>query len=676
MSVQNVYGYSNMDIMTQEARRKALLAQQAQQQMVGSVEESIMTQDIETKGHKCTDGKDDGKIGFWKATGHALKGAGKFLGGLLGFEWNTDGSYKGWSLGKTVKNIAIGAGIAAVCVLTAGTAVPAIIAGAGVLAAAGGVGTSVYRAATAKTDAECKAAFEDVGSNTLALTLSVTGAKASMKAYNPTGNYSGIKGTWNAVKESTTLPFTKGWQGIKAAHTAYKAGGVQAVKTIAVDAGKSFWSTVKTNWNNATKVVTPKEKHDNQMKKYDDDINSLKSQIDEATDAGTRNQLKTQKRRLEQQKANIEKAYREIDAEKTFANAQSKIDDLNTQIAAKQRQIDNAPRSIEKVKYEHELAQLKQQAEVYKNVVDYKTTQARNIQAELKELKAKKELTTADKTRIKDLQRQQRELKFDLPKGKKETFAATEKSATEYVVKKQQAYDKAKAELAEAEKAYKKFAKDDPSDEAMLAANKYFNAKQAVSNAAKQLDGAKIQLNTARAYSNTANGYDTFGTFTAKANTFKSTFDNLYGTANIPVVGGKQIPFTQFNVPTSVPKSWAIPAVAVADKGATFDDVLMAEMMGITPQEYQILKAAQNGDTQAQETIAKIQALANEQAAAIYMAQQQAAAQAYAQQPVVQPTYTAPQATTQTSSQTGATPPSYQDLYMLDQYMKSMYGIA
>jgi len=210
----------------------------------------------------------------------------------------------------------------------------------------------------------------------------------------------------------------------------------------------------------------------------------------------------------------------------------------------------------------------------------------------------------------------------------------------------------------------------------MLAANKYFNAKQAVSNAAKQLDGAKIQLNTARAYSNTANGYDTFGTFTAKANTFKSTFDNLYGTANIPVVGGKQIPFTQFNVPTSVPKSWAIPAVAVADKGATFDDVLMAEMMGITPQEYQILKAAQNGDTQAQETIAKIQALANEQAAAIYMAQQQAAAQAYAQQPVVQPTYTAPQATTQTSSQTGATPPSYQDLYMLDQYMKSMYGIA
>ncbi len=264
--VSGVYGYSGQDIYRQQAQKRAAewaqrsaaqlqaaqgqqagqvqYAQQPQQGYVQYTQQSQPTQQVQQpKG--CTDGKDDGKIGFWQGLKSFGKGALKFVGGLVGFDQNGN-----WSAGRLLKNVAIGAGIAAVCVLTGGT-VPAIIAGAGVAMAAGGLVKSQYQFWTAKTDADAKAAMEGTGSNTLALGLSLVGAKAAMKqvpGVDPS-KYTGFKGTLRAGWDSTTIGFKQAWNGIKAGYQAYKAGGWSRVKLVANQSIDSSFTQIRNNWN-------------------------------------------------------------------------------------------------------------------------------------------------------------------------------------------------------------------------------------------------------------------------------------------------------------------------------------------------------------------------------------------------------------------------------------------
>lgn len=125
-------------------------------------------------GETCTDGKDDGKIGFFGAIGNAIKGIGKTAVNMVkGCFTNKEGKF---SLGKTLLTL----GTAALCV-----AVPAVgLVACGVGAVTGGIqiGKGIYKAATAKTDAEAKLAWQDVGGGALVTGLSVAGAKASYSA--------------------------------------------------------------------------------------------------------------------------------------------------------------------------------------------------------------------------------------------------------------------------------------------------------------------------------------------------------------------------------------------------------------------------------------------------------------------------------------------------------------
>ncbi len=129
---------------------------------------------VSSSGETCTDGKDDGKIGFFSAAWNAIKGVGKtVVNGVKGMFTDKDGKF---SLGKTLLSV----GTIALCV-----AVPAV----GVAACAIGgtmgaiqVGKGIYNAATADTDAEAKEAWQNIGGGAFTVAASVVGGKAGVKA--------------------------------------------------------------------------------------------------------------------------------------------------------------------------------------------------------------------------------------------------------------------------------------------------------------------------------------------------------------------------------------------------------------------------------------------------------------------------------------------------------------
>ena len=117
----------------------------------------------------CTDGADDGKLGFGETIGNFFKGLVSPVTSL--FE----------SPGNFIKGVAIMAGCAALTVATGGAAAPLLVAGGCALGGFQAV-KGVVGAANAKTDAEAKAAWQSIGAGTGAIALSVAGAKSAAKA--------------------------------------------------------------------------------------------------------------------------------------------------------------------------------------------------------------------------------------------------------------------------------------------------------------------------------------------------------------------------------------------------------------------------------------------------------------------------------------------------------------
>lgn len=149
---------------------------------------------VSSSGETCTDGKDDGKIGFFEKIGNAVKGVGKgIVNGIKGMFTGKDGKF---SLGKTLLSI----GTIALCV-----AVPAVgVAACCVGAVAGGaqVVKGAVRASQATTDAEAKEAWQDMGSGTFQVAASVVGAKAGIKAVKSTST--ATNGLASLGKNATT----------------------------------------------------------------------------------------------------------------------------------------------------------------------------------------------------------------------------------------------------------------------------------------------------------------------------------------------------------------------------------------------------------------------------------------------------------------------------------------
>lgn len=641
--VNGVSGYSNQEIMAQEAaKRRAVLAQQnGNVQQTNIDEKSIMTNNSTAPG--CTDGKDDGKIGFWQGLKSFGKGILNFGKGLVGFDEKGN-----FSAGRLLKNVAIGAGIAAVCVLSAGTAVPAVIAGFGVAAATAGVVKSQYQFWTAKTDADAKAAMEGTGANAAALGLSLVGAKATMKSVPgvDASKYTGIKGTLRAGWDSTTIGFQKGWSAVKAGYNGYKAGGTQGLKYVAKKGWNENWNIIKTNWKNATKTTTVQEKQANRVAKYDEQINSLKEQVAETTDKVAKNKLNMEINTLKKQQANIENAFNEINGETKFADAQSRLNNLQKQIEIKKHNAEGIEGARAKALAEGKIARLEQQLEVYKDVISQKTTQARNIRAEIDRIQKikPKDRTPEQTTKLAELRKQQSDLKFELPKrNTSETLSKATDKSTKDVLEKREAYNKAKEEYAAAEKANKKFSAGDPSDEAMLAQLKFDNAKRALDNAHSEYVNAKIQNQSNVAMQSAASGADYVGAAIPKAGQFFKTFDNMYGQANVSFVAGKRIPFTQFTIPSTIGKSHAIVAaneyVNSSVGGPSIDEMLLKELQ--YEQQAQLQQQTAGQPTTADYAQAYQQALNEYQALLQLQAQQSAQYQGLGntyQQQAFQPT--------------------------------------
>lgn len=125
----------------------------------------------------CTDGKDDGKLGFFEKIGSAISGAVKgVVNGVKGMFFDENGNF---SLGNTLKTIATGA---ACLIPGVGPVIAAGLCTVGVVKGVSGVAQGISAAASATTDAEAKAAFESIGSGVLTTGLSAVGVKASVGA--------------------------------------------------------------------------------------------------------------------------------------------------------------------------------------------------------------------------------------------------------------------------------------------------------------------------------------------------------------------------------------------------------------------------------------------------------------------------------------------------------------
>ncbi len=177
------------------------------------------------------DGKDDGNIGFWKATGNFLKGALKFVTSPF-----TD-DQGNFSLAKTLKTVAIGAAIA----LIPGATPIALAAGL----ALGGIGMARagINIMTASTDAEAEAAWQSMGSSTTAVGLSLYGAKQYAKAtgVENAGIRNGVKAVFKDSKDAVV--------------NGYKAVRDASPQSIAESVGKK-WNSAKEYYKDTKQILT------------------------------------------------------------------------------------------------------------------------------------------------------------------------------------------------------------------------------------------------------------------------------------------------------------------------------------------------------------------------------------------------------------------------------------
>lgn len=156
---------------------------------------------LDDKDKVCTDGKDDGKLGF----GETMESFGKGLAGLV----------KGAMNHPIATAVTVGVGAAAVA-LTGGAILPVMVA-AGATMGAGMIGVGAYKAATADTDAEAKQAWETIGTGTFTVGASALGAKSALKQANAAGvknaiaTNNPIKNVVNCFKSSPRALKVSGW---------------------------------------------------------------------------------------------------------------------------------------------------------------------------------------------------------------------------------------------------------------------------------------------------------------------------------------------------------------------------------------------------------------------------------------------------------------------------------
>lgn len=152
---------------------------------------SVQTTGVSNISDACTDGADDGKISFGEK-------ASSFIKGIFSPVTNMFKSPENF-----IKGALTIAGGAALCAVTGGAAAPFLVA-AGVVGGGVQVVKGAINASNATTDAEAKAAWEDMGCGTGVVAGSVIGAKSAAKAAGIEGaeNMSALQATKACFKYS------------------------------------------------------------------------------------------------------------------------------------------------------------------------------------------------------------------------------------------------------------------------------------------------------------------------------------------------------------------------------------------------------------------------------------------------------------------------------------------
>lgn len=180
---------------------------------------------LQDKDKVCTDGKDDGKIGFWEGTKSLAKG---LIGGIP----------KAMINHPVTTAVTLGIGAAATA-LTGGAILP-VLGAIGVASGVGMAGYGTYKAATAKTDGEAKQALETLGMGVTTTVLSSAGAGKALES----AAKAGVK---SAEVAENANAFTKTIQLFKSIPEALKVSGHNAknVYTMATSNTKTLLDGTK-----------------------------------------------------------------------------------------------------------------------------------------------------------------------------------------------------------------------------------------------------------------------------------------------------------------------------------------------------------------------------------------------------------------------------------------------
>jgi hypothetical protein len=168
----------------------------------GSVSTTVDTDAVQEElKSKCEDGSDDGDISFGEKVGSFFKG----IGNVFKNVWEGIKSDPIGSLGK----IALGVGLVALTAVTGpiGLAASAVVLGMSAYGVVKGVKTVVdgaVAASNAGTDAEAKAAWENIGSGTFQTAVSAVAAKGAMGAFKANAVAVGARMTGTAANTAGT----------------------------------------------------------------------------------------------------------------------------------------------------------------------------------------------------------------------------------------------------------------------------------------------------------------------------------------------------------------------------------------------------------------------------------------------------------------------------------------
>ena len=186
MSLGINYDMTNAEFL---AMQRAKLAKYGAMTGASVASDSIFSQE-QLATNKCTDGEDDGKIGFFSKVGNALEGV--------------------WNMGKNLVKTAIkhpfktAAMIGLCCIPVVGPAIGAGMAAYGLYQGGKQVVTAYKASKNATTDAEAKAAWENIGGGAGTVALSAVGLKGSVGALR--GQLAGGSTTVQAIKGMKGAP--------------------------------------------------------------------------------------------------------------------------------------------------------------------------------------------------------------------------------------------------------------------------------------------------------------------------------------------------------------------------------------------------------------------------------------------------------------------------------------